>query len=273
MRKIPNINTHIFKQPNLPWSLTSFSAEAQAAFALYDSLGDGLTGAEKTAMAAYIDAEVASGNHTLKDYETIYSLSGNNALVDYIGGKTATNVNAATQDINGFTFDGSTNYINTNFIPSTHGVNYGLDDAHVEAFVKDVSSITVFDYIFGISNSSKDIRLGTDNPTSTTILGLNDGVVVDVVYEIGSNELIAVTREDSSNIIVYVDGVSAHTEAIVSTALPTIVLTVGALNNGGVIQNFAPVTISSLMMSGVLNSNSEHNTNLRALLTSLGVTL
>jgi hypothetical protein len=264
MRKVPGVNTHIFKQPNIPWG-SGFSAEATAAFALYDSLGDGLTAAEKTVMAAYIDAEVANGNHTKKDYETIYSLSGNNALVDYIGGKVATAVNAPTHSVNGYTFDGATNYIDSNWNPTDDGVKFTQNNGSVGAFVFDTG---VGSMIYG--------ALGTG---SINIYHLITGPMVfnvsagGVVSAITNKSLFVGDRKGATEINIYKDGVNVDSNGVASAGNLNKDIFIGGRNNSG-LTNASSSTISSFIAAAAVGFNqSDYNTNLRTLLTGLGVTL
>jgi hypothetical protein len=254
-----------------------FSSEALLAFEKYADLGDGLTDLEKVVMAAlYIDPEVTAGNHAKKDYETIYSLSGNNALVDYIGGKVATAVNAPTQSINGFTFDGETNYLNTNFIPSSDGVKYALNDAQAGAFVKvnDYAD----DYLFGcrsdgqvnncilIPQSSNDRYLARINANTNQR------------YEsttIADKQHVGVIKVDATHENIVLNGNLVNQKSTVTTGVPTVSVYVGAYNTGiGDLPGaFADCTISSFYIGGVLADQSSNYYNITTLLTALGVSL
>ena len=91
---------------------SSASPEAQA---VLDRM-TGLTETETSAIIALVDAEVAASNWGLIDEFFSLSLSGANALKGFKT-KTATAVNAPVHSINGYDFNGTTQYINTNFIP------------------------------------------------------------------------------------------------------------------------------------------------------------
>lgn len=263
----------ILKQQRSAGASATFSDEALAAFAQYDSLGDGLTDAEKTAMAAYIDAEVAAGNQAKKDYETIFSLSGNNALVDYVGGKVATNVNAATQSVNGFTFDGATNYINSNYNPATDATNYLLDNAQIEVFAistEDPSSTndTIFGTFSTADGSGNNI---TNNANGTSTFRVNS--LSTKTYNLGithSNTLISILRSSSTDISFLENGISVDSGSIASVAIPNLKITIAAANVDGTTSGFAIMTASSFMAGGVMASQSSHYTNLSTLLTTLG---
>ena len=271
MRKIANINTHIFKQPDLTWSL--ISDEAQAMLDVYEAEGVALAGVERSSMITYVDAEVASGNHTLKDYETIYSLDGVNALIDYIGSKTATAVNAPTQDINGYSFDGTTSYINTNFNPSSEGVNYTQNDALVGVFVKVAVMDATTRAIFA-NNGSPFIAL-TDNNSGnivTYINQVNAGIIIPPPSDISSSNLYSLSRINALRDSLFVNGIEKTASVDRASSAPNN-STIKVASFGGSSQFFGG-TISSCIIGGSIGLNKiEQNTNLRNLLTSLGTLL
>ncbi|GAG90012.1 unnamed protein product, partial [marine sediment metagenome] len=95
-----------------------------------------LTQTETDAITNFINQEVRDGNWGLYDEFFCFSLNATDALVGFKS-KTATNVNAATHDINGFTFDGVDQYIDSNFNPTADGVNYQLDNAFFGVFLNN----------------------------------------------------------------------------------------------------------------------------------------
>ena len=248
-----------------------YSAEAKAAFALYDSLGDGLTQPEKVAMAAYIDAEVIMGNHAKKDYELIMSLSGANALVDYIGGKVATAVNAPTHSVNGFTLDGATNYIDSNFNPTTHGVNYKQDDAIFGVFIKSWNTGTpgalcgAFDTPFRmrlvLSGDAAQINTGVNSANND-----NNPATIDI-----TSALHLLARVDADDILWYENGSLQDTFAETSTGVPDINIFMGCRNSSGTPELFSPGTFSAFIVGGGIGfDHAAYDTNMSALLTALG---
>jgi hypothetical protein len=234
-----------------------FSAAATAAFANYDTLGDGLTDAEKTAMAAYIDQEVIDGNHATKDYETIYSLSGTNALVDYIGGKVATlSVTPPIQGASGFDFVGTTQYIDSNYNPTTDGTKYLVNDAHAEVFIVTNNNANrgffySTDSLLSIkTNAGANYRyyLNSTNLSAGTSGGLT------------ANRLTAIARSGATSVVNIINGVStANTEA--STALAN-----GNIRIGRDASSYINGTIATFMAGGVSADNAAHYTNLVTLL-------
>lgn len=264
MRKIPNINTHIFKQPDLPWSL--LSEEAKSMLGNYESLGVALSGTERSAMISYVDSEVESGNHYKKDYEIIFTLSGINSLVDYIGGKIATLVNAPIHTINGYTFDGLTQSIKSNFNPSIDGVNYTVNDFMVGVFVKqqDVSTWS-FDVIYDAgSRLLLDYDIANTRYEAYYNANFTEGGRLSIVGGIRTKTLLQVYNGTNRNF--YNDGV-----LITGNAFSPIGIASGNFSFGGSTGKYFKGILSNAILGAGIGFNPlDNNTNLTALLTSLG---
>lgn len=245
------------------------SPEAQSMLDNYALLGTSLTGVEKKFMIDFVDDEVISGNHYIKDYQIIFSLAGVNALVDYIGGKVATAVNAPTQDINGFGFDGATNYIDTDWNPNDDAVNYALNDCGAGAFMKT--------YVSG--NSPWGIR-DTVTPSS---LFLFNGFVGRInspgggnttVGNFSNNNLLILTKEAVGVSHIYDDGIDLGIGGANASVFPNGNIFVGGENVNGVLGNAVECTISAyVVIKAVGFDQADYNTNLRVLLTGLGLVL
>ena len=175
MRKIPNINTHIFKQPNIPWSLETVSDEAQDMLDNYSSLGVALSGIERSLMIDYVDSLVDGGHYALTDNNIIHSLGVTNeinGLLDWKYGKVGTN-NGATFDVNGATFNGVDQYINSNFTPSTDYVNASINDVLMGGFNTSIDGTSDEEYLIGVSDLSYITSLFFRIATNSTTVALN----------------------------------------------------------------------------------------------------
>lgn len=245
------------------------SAAAKLMLEAYGDLGLPLAGIERSFMIAYVDAEGVSENHALKDYETIYSLAGVNGLVDYIGGKVATAVNAPTHDINGYTFDETTNYIETNYNPATDATNYLLNSNSVSSFIYNFVADGSQRYMWGNVNSGNRSELWELSGGTTRGYSQNN-TPISIGSSIASKSLYTITRSASALTTMYKDGISIGTNTSTSIAIDSGTYHVGKKNGNAAIING---TISSFMTGGALVSETGHNTNLRALLAGLGVSL
>ena len=114
----------------------------------------------------------------------------------------------------GFTGNASNRYINTNFNPSTDGVNYTQDDACFAQFIQNAGSAGAYNGgIYSAGIISVDIPV--NNGFVTGINGNFIGSSVGTGYE----NLIAVSRDNNANFNFYVDGTD-HTKVNASAGLP-----------------------------------------------------
>lgn len=252
-----------------------YSEAAEAVFAVYDSIGDGLTDAEKAAMAIYIDAEIASANQSKKDSEAIFSLSGNNGLVDYVGGVLMTAVNSPTHSLNGYGTDGATNYINSRFNPSTDAVNSSMDDMTVSLFLKAVTYKNLSTLVGGANSGNGNSGTTIRDSSASIYYGVDESAFTSGgSQKFTANSLYSASRLSGTKTL-YKDGSSVHSTSANADAQANVDLWIGAMNlNGSSFFRGLQGTVSSFMLAQANGFNhSGYNTNLRTLLTSLGLTL
>lgn len=241
------------------------SEEAQAMLDNYELLGVALSGIERSFMIAYVDAEVESDNHDLKDYETIFSLAGANSLVDYIGGKVATAVNAPTHDINGYTFDGATQSINTGFNAANDAVNSANLNLQIGGFIKDFTGNPDND---GLWRSVGGGTFLTTQISNTRFRGrTNSGGNVNQDYTSITDNLIYGLKNKTLFQSYVLNGVSGSDLVATDVALPVGLYDVGRAATFGI------STQSTFMVAAELADQAGHNTNVRALLTGLGLSI
>ncbi len=237
-----------------------FSPEAQA---VIDRM-TGLTAGEKNAIAVFVDAEVINGNWALIDEFWCFGLTTEaNALKGWFA-KTATN-NGATKVSTGFSFNGTTDYVDSNFNLNTDGVKYTLNDALLGCYLYEH---TVDGMMFGARSGSDFARMHT---VGTAMIVNSDGNRSGLDTE--NRELSVIIRDSSTNTDHYIDGVLAASPATqTSTAIPNNNNYIGCYNNQGSPDIFLNGIISSFIVGSAIGfDHSSHNTNLNALLTSLGV--
>lgn len=243
------------------------SVGASGIFDIYETLGDGLTLEEKYLATVFFDRIIANGNNALIDNHTIYPFSGANSLVDYIGGKVSTLVNAPTHSVNGYAFDG-TNYINTNFNPLTDKNNSSINDvafSHLNGTINNttLSYSGTFDGVTHLGGRGAGVGLiGIDINSGQQNLGSSPH---------GTDLLMMMERNSVTNKNYYSDGIFVNNTVVASASIPSSKIYVGARNNNGVAANFTNGTIKSYCLSASIGFNHlDYNTNLRALLTGLG---
>lgn len=266
MRKVPNVNTHIFKQPGLPWQTASFSDAALAAFAKYDTLGDGLTDAEKTAMAAYIDAEVAAGNHAKKDAEVIFSLSGNNAKVDYIRGSVVSDISSPSYGLNGVSTTAGSTGVDVGYNPATDATKFTQNDAQVDLFVYSAIHNNTWACGAGVQTG---INLYL---TTQTRAYLNGSLRAVKGGTIAQKALCSLVRVSSTDLQYYESGVSVAANASATSLAPASAnFVVGGFSVGltaGSTGVYSMITIGASYADQTIR-----NSNVVTLLTALGLSL
>ena len=116
----------------------------------------------------------------------------NFGLIDWRRLVTMTAVNSPTFTSNiGIKGDGSTAYINTNFIPSVDGVNYTLNDAGVSIYVYDIDN----KYLIGTLSDQVRLRGGGDDNRINGDRGDDAGLISNI------NQNIHLDRKSSTQIV------------------------------------------------------------------------
>lgn len=245
------------------------SVGASGIFDIYETLADGLTNEEKYLMTVFLDREIANGNQSLEDYHSIITLSGSNALVDYIGGKVANPVNNPTFDKFGVHFDGATNYLDTNW-KNSDAINFVQNNAMMGAF------------IYAFTNGTNKVAFGVFDGTNQNILfspasNSKRSQIMNKRADVnGQGGIVAkslnVGSSDGSIGKYYENGIDITTVTTGTAGTPTTHNTfIGARNNQNTADLFSASTISSFVIGAQVGfSQTEYNTNLRALLTGLG---
>jgi len=272
MRKIPNVNKHIFKQPNIPWSEAGFSADAQAVINRMTAPSS----LEQSSIATFVDTLVADGNYALLDEIFGLSLGSTNGLIGFKGLATATN-QGATFDINGASFvAASTQYIDTGFNMATDSVKYTLDDALITEYTKVMNPTGGQLRPFGVSNAGFTAQASmTDRTGSNGSTYINGANVSHGTGVMTSDQTRAIVRE--SNLIhkVYNDGVKVIDGSKASVEIPNGNMFLGAYNIIGTgASGYYTGTISLFAIGAAVGFNHvAWNTAVRTFLTNLGLTL
>lgn len=227
---------------------------------------------EQTAINTFVIADKASGNWALRDDIWIRSLGVVNGLVGK--NKTGTATAGIGWSINGASYNGTTHYIDNNFDLDTDGVNYALSDAQVGVFVKTAPL-----------NASTNILTGSYDGNGFTQF-LESPIVPSVGFYVNKNNagfsaaIVDNAQYDgvySTGILkVYKNGVDITTSTQPLTPLiPTgYNLYEGARNNAGTADLYSQVEISlSYVAASIGFDHTANNTDIRQLLTDLGVTL
>lgn len=200
--------------------LTSYCAQYQT---YYDSLTTPPAAAVALAQDTMFVSLVAEGLWTKADLIYLLSQSTNDdgeALVNAVSPGTydGTAYNAPTfESLAGFTGDGATTYIDTNFNPTTHGVNYTLNSASFAVYVLtdvDENSVDI-----GIDDGNNDAFLYSRYITCNT--RINDSGS-DFNTNADSRGFYIVSRTASNARAAYKNGALLGSDTRVSTALPNV---------------------------------------------------
>jgi hypothetical protein len=163
----------------------SFDADYQAVLDYATTQGYTLPSSGQQTLQNQLVVDLKAGGIWSKlDTFGVFATDGDSdfALIDWIRLSDYTAINSPTFTTNeGFTGNGSSSYINSNYNPNTSGVNYTLNDASISVwnntfvlnnFISGVS-LSVINCL-RMSTSSANIRINMDNNNFTPSVDLSD---------------------------------------------------------------------------------------------------
>jgi len=256
-----------------------YCAEALAVFAAMTTAPDA---ARKRLINALIVSLKSSGVWSLLD--SLYILAAADSQAARVDWKrpsvTATVTNSPTFTADrGYAFDGSTNYLNTNFTPSTNAV--AMTGTDILMGLREFSNVASSTTGMGGADSTSGRSLlftprgsggqfqGRLNCATTTSAGATTAT---------SQCLLILQRPNNTNLIGYKQGAAVAAEqALLGTVVSTLgtqPIYVGCLNSNGSPTSYRANSVSVAML-GASWSASQHvsaNTAIEAYLTAVGVT-
>lgn len=166
----------------------------------------------------------------------------------------------------GFTPNGTTSYLNTNYNPNTGGVKYTLNSSSIFVYSRTDLNATLLDIGCAVAGNQSilDIRDG-----GSFFSALNQ---VGNISSVNANSLgLFVGRRTASNAIAqFKNGVQTQTGAGASTLVPNLNIYLGCLNNSGAAALFSTRQLSAYGCgSGAINQSNFY-TALQNLATTLG---
>jgi hypothetical protein len=136
---------------------------------------------------------------------------------------TATTVNSPAHAANeGFTGNGSTSYVDTNYTPSSDGVNYTTNDASMFAWVRTAgtaSGIYMGAYQTSGGRNYVGVRRRTDGEVWDCVPPNSDADLYGTTLSQNATGLLACNRSASSAVQIYLDGSSEGSSSLSSTGL------------------------------------------------------
>lgn len=227
------------------------------------------------AVNTFIIQSKASGNWQLLDRFWIFGQDIQANTVYSIVNPTSTacvEVNSPTwASLQGYTFNGSNMYLRTNYISSTHGVNYSLNNAS-QGLYCTVNTAGTFGWDIGVMDG-----------TNASVLSLRDGSnqaygkvnntsanLITVAGITDSRGFWSYNRTTAASLTMYRNGASIGTDTDVSTALCTKEFYIGAFNNNGVAGSYSNKKLAIAYMGAGTISSASFYTEIQTLATSIG---
>lgn len=222
----------------------------------------GTVSAGRTAqVSSYVTALKASGSWALTDdYWMLVAENEAQALTSLKQRRLATAVAAPTFTTDrGYAFNGSTQYINTGFIPSTHAVAMTGSNMRLAAYER--TNVGATTYAAGtLDSGTQNCRLIPRTAGNAVSGGLNSASATYVASITDSRGLTAVSRTDAPVFEVFRPaGLSAGTVVPGSsgTVLPSRALYIGAYNNAGTATAFRAATEGFVSIGASLSAAQE----------------
>lgn len=250
-----------------------FSANASQYFARYDTK----PGADTLAMyAEFIDSLTLNGVWSaLDEFGVLANNTSANALLGMKGYKDVTAVNSpAFVPYRGFTSNGTTSYLNTNYTPGTHGIAMTANSVSFGVYSrKDTADVNP---VMGLQASTPSTSVMyiypkyTDNKIYYSPNTTSGTFSVSITNTLG---LISANRNRSDSIQVYQRGVKIGSAASASTFLITAYpLLLCTANKSGGATEFTKRQIAFWFVGGSLTAQQHLNLYncLQRLLTKIG---
>jgi hypothetical protein len=161
----------------------------------------------------------------------------------------------------GYASDGSTSYLNSGFIPATHGVNYLLDSASMFGLVMD--NYTAGSHrVMGSADASGSVYVEPFRATTFAFRStIHAGTSFSSTARPHGHGVKAVNRSASTTSHAYDEGVEIVSSSVASTGRPAVAVLILGWSSNGTATLFMPanIKIGVAGLGGSLNS-TEHAT-------------
>lgn len=249
-----------------PTSGVSYSSQASAIFAAMPTQP---SAARKTIIATFVDALVASGDWNYIDAMWVMAHSHQDGAV--INWKTPGTLSLTEIGAIGWVADqgytgASGKYLKTGFIPSTHGVNYTLNNACYGFYSRTNSDGTLVDV--GVSDGTSAIT--SDTKDGGSIYYTINHLVSASKAITRSDGMIHAERNSSTAIAVARNGVGLGGSSATSISLPTKEIYLLGRNNNGTPDVPSTRQLSMFYIGGYSINKLNMYNYFQAYMTSLG---
>jgi hypothetical protein len=173
---------------------------------------------------------------------------------------TVTNAPTFTAD-RGYAFDGTTNYIDTGFIPNTHAVSMTITNVRPAAY--DRTDQAANGFMMGVVQSAgRGIAVGPRQAGTTAITNSNYTGGTFTLTPVNSLGMTAGSRNgtDATTVVCYKNGVALTRladPAAYGASLPTLSLFIGGTNSGGALANGRAATCGMVAIGASLTPTQE----------------
>lgn len=226
----------------------------------------------------FIVAEKNAGTWALTDdYWSFWAENAIQALTSLKQRRLATAVNTPTFTTDrDYAFNGSTQYISTGFVPSTHGVNFTASNQRIGFYERTATGSNGLDGGALTTAGSNAAYMANKNATNIMFAVLNSTSNANFTLSVSSSlGLKAVSRAGGTTVLGYDRGVRLTDATGLTTsnvARPTHGIFIGGLNNAGAFGTGRACSIGFGVIGGPLSDAQEtaQYANVQAWATSVG---
>lgn len=236
-------------------------ADATAWFDAVVTAGGTVSGPRRAIVNTFIVNEKAAGSWDLTDdYWVFWAESAIQALVSLKQLRTATAVAspAFTADRD-YTFNGSSNYINTGFVPTTHCVAGSGSDIRVAVYERTNLNSTAL--AMGATEATAANTIHFVPRTSTTISTrlTSSTTATFTLSPVDSRGLLSSSRTGGATQLAYQRGVKLTnaTGIVAGNTLPALAIYLGCRNSNGTAANFRADSIGFACIGAALSDAQE----------------
>ena len=225
-------------------------------------------------ISTFIKSAKTAGTWLLtSDYWVLWGENQPQALTSLKQRRLATAVNSPTFEPNrGYTFDGLTQYINTNYVPSLHAIVYVGGDMRIAVYERTNTSFNGHAFAASVSTASNlSMRPKANTGMAVTLSsGIGNWANSDSLgFSSASRSDNATTMQGYRNGAKYpID----PTGLTVGTGLPNIPMFIGCSNNNGVPSSFRPASEGLCLLSAPFSDQQElqQYTHVQTMATTIG---
>ena len=226
----------------------------------------------------FVFSEKEAGTWALTDdYWGFWAENAIQALTSLKQLRLATAVNTPTFTTDrDYTFNATTQYISTGFVPSTHGVNFTASNQRIGFYERTATGSNGLDGGALTTAGSNAAYIANKNATNVMFAVLNSTANANFTLSVSSSlGLKAVSRAGGTTVLGYDRGVrltDATGLTVSNAARPTHGIFIGGLNNAGTFSSGRACSIGFGVTGGPLSDAQEaaQSANIQAWATSVG---